>query len=307
MLIGALIGGIVNLATNWSSINTFGEGLAYFGIGAAAGVAGALTGGATAGAMKLGGFVSGAVSGAAGGASSGLITGSGNAWMQGANFGQGLKAGALAAGIGAGTGALFGGVTRGIADYRKGYNFWDGSKVDEFIDGTLSTGWDDYSDSYNSSQKAYHDTEYLKQRINEDFGVNEGDYNINKITTRSSSGYKITQTGKYINPKTNSVIGGYCRSFSSGYSELHISPFTTNSDAITFKAVVGHELIHAYHHYSIPSINYNKVYSERVAYRYTHDVYLHNAHFSDALKVMYEAKSLDYWGYSPMNYHYHPF
>lgn len=91
------------------------------------------------------------------------------------------------------------------------------------------------------------------------------------------------------------------------YSELHISPFTTNSDAITFKAVVGHELIHAYHHYSIPSINYNKVYSERVAYRYTHDVYMHNARFSDALKVMYEASSLDYWGTSPMNYYYHPF
>ena len=132
LVIGALIGGIVNIATNLGHIDTFGEGLAYFGIGAAAGVIGAATGGAAAGAMKLGGFVSGAVSGAAGGASSGFITGSGNAWMQGANFGQGLKAGAIAAGIGAGSGALFGGLTRGIVDYRKGYNFWDGTKITNY-------------------------------------------------------------------------------------------------------------------------------------------------------------------------------
>jgi RHS repeat-associated protein len=77
LLIGALIGGVVNLATNWTHIDTFGEGLAYFGIGAAAGAIGAATGGAVSGAMKLGGFISGAVSGAAGGASSGMITGSG--------------------------------------------------------------------------------------------------------------------------------------------------------------------------------------------------------------------------------------
>ena len=307
LLIGALIGGIVNVATNLGHIDTFGEGLAYFGIGAAAGVIGAATGGAAAGAMKLGGFVSGAVSSAAGGASSGFITGSGNAWMQGANFGQGLKAGAIAAGIGAGSGALFGGLTRGIVDYRKGYNFWDGTKIDEFIDGTISTKWDDITDQYNSNQKAEYDTEFLKERINDNFGVSEGDYNINKITTRSSSGYKITSTGKYINPETNNVVGGYCLSSTSGYSELHISPFTTQSNALDFKAVVGHELIHAYHHYSIPSISYNSVYSEKVAYQYTHNVYLHNAHFSDALKVMNTAMSLGYWGNSPMNYYYYPF
>ena len=69
------------------------------------------------------------VSGAAGGASAGFITGSGNAWMQGANFGQGLKAGAIAGGIGAGTGALFGGLFQGYIDHKQGYSFWDGTKT----------------------------------------------------------------------------------------------------------------------------------------------------------------------------------
>ena len=307
LVIGALIGGIVNLATNWNSINTFGEGLAYFGIGATAGVVGAATGGAAAGAMKLGGFVSGAVSGAAGGASSGFITGSGNAWMQGANFGQGLKAGAIAGGIGAGTGALFGGLTRGFVDYRKGYSFWEGKRIDEFIDGSISSAWDDCTNQYNSSQKAEYETELLKERINEDFGVTEGEYNIDKITTRSSGKYRITSTGKYINPETNNVIGGYCEQTTSGYSELHISSHTTLSNDIHFKAVTGHELIHAYHHYTIPNASYNRTYSERVAYQYTREVYLNNGCLTDALKVMYKAMSLNYWGNAPMNYYYHPF
>ena len=307
LVIGALIGGIVNLNSNWGRINTFGEGLAYFGIGAAAGAIGTVVGGAAAGAMKLGGFISGAVSGAAGGASSGMITGSGNAWMQGATFGQGLKAGAIAAGIGAGTGTLLGGLTRGVIDYRKGFDFWDGTRIDEFIDGTVSTEWDDFTDQYNSSQRADYDTEFLKDRVNDSFGVSEGDYNINKITTRSSPGYKITDTGKYVNTENNKVVGGYCRSFSSGYSEIHISPYTTNLDAINFKAVVGHELIHAYHHYTIPSSSFNRTYSERVAYRYTRNIYLQNGQFSKAVKVMTTALKLNYWGNAPMNYSFHPF
>ena len=306
LVIGALIGGVVNLATNWGHINTFGEGLAYFGIGAAAGAIGAATGGAAAGAMKLGGFVSGAVSGAAGGASSGFITGSGNAWMQGANFGQGLKAGAIAAGIGAGTGALFGGLTRGIVDYRKGYDFWNGTKIDEFVDGSVLTEWDDFTDQYNSSPKAEFDTEFLKDRIKDNFGVSEGDYNINKITTRTSSGYKITSTGKYINSE-NKVVGGYCRSSTAGYSELHISPYTTQSSIIDFKATVGHELIHAYHHYAIPSDLFHKTYSERVAYRYSRNIYLHNGQITNAVRVMKTALSLNYWGSVPLNYTNYPF
>jgi hypothetical protein len=281
LLIGALIGGVVNLATNWTHIDSFGEGLAYFGIGAAAGAIGAATGGAVSGAMKLGGFISGAVSGAAGGASSGMITGSGNAWMQGANFGQGLKAGAVAAGIGAGTGALFGGLTRGIVDYRKGYDFWDGSMIDEFISG--GTVLDPVSSNYNSSTQAEINDQLLSDRMFDEFNVQEGDYGINKITTKVSKGYQVTTNGQFVNADKGYEVGGYTRRFTSGFSEIHISPKYTSSSVVDFRAVAGHELIHAYHHNTI--LSYNSIYSERVAYKYTFEVYMKNHQYTNAFGV----------------------
>ncbi|MEM9687782.1 MAG: RHS repeat-associated core domain-containing protein, partial [Bacteroidota bacterium] len=61
IVIGAVVGGVVNLATNWNSIDNFWEGLSAFGVGAGAGALTAATGGAgagfwaTAGVASLGG------------------------------------------------------------------------------------------------------------------------------------------------------------------------------------------------------------------------------------------------------------
>lgn len=301
LVIGAAIGGIANLASNWGKIDTFGEGLAYFGIGAAAGALGAATGGAAAGAVKFGGLVGGAISGAVGGASSGMITGAGNAWMQGANFGQGLKAGVIAAGIGAGTGAVFGGLSRGIIDYRKGFDFWDGGITEEFSSGTINTDpiWEDY----NSSTLAETNDDFLKARIKDVFNMSEGDLGIEKITTKTSNGYKLTTSNRYVNPKTGSIVDGYHRHFSGGVSEIHISSHTTLGDIVDFKAVVGHELIHAYHHYYIP--NCSTIFSERVAYEYTFNTYALNGQMSKALAIPLNAAmnpSGCFWGTYPLEY-----
>ena len=119
IVIGAAIGGIANLATNWGKIDTFGEGLAYFGIGAGAGALGAATGGAAAGAIgtatTLGSSVmNGAVSGAVGGFAGGFTTGAGNAMIQGCNIGEAFSAGMTAGGKGALIGGVVGGVAGGI-------------------------------------------------------------------------------------------------------------------------------------------------------------------------------------------------
>ena len=255
LIIGAAIGGIANLATNWGKIDTFGEGLAYFGIGAAAGALGAATGGAAAGAIKFGGFVSGAISGAVGGASSGMITGSGNAWMQGANFGQGLKAGAIAAGIGAGTGAVFGGLSRGIMDYRKGFDFWDGSKVinHEIGDVPISELYPNENldlESYNQYTDAA-DARF-RYRTKSVFGVEqgEGDLGIDLITTKTNKGYTLMTDGTYATAEGRGSLG-YTYQTTAGYTEVHVSPYAAFHKSIAiFKATVGHELTHAYH-YSI--------------------------------------------------------
>ena len=47
--VGAIIGGVINLATNWDNIDGFWEGLAAFGVGAGSGALTAATGGASLG------------------------------------------------------------------------------------------------------------------------------------------------------------------------------------------------------------------------------------------------------------------
>ncbi len=119
IMIGAVIGGVTNLACNWGRIDTFGEGLAYFGIGAAAGALGAATCGAAAGAIGAAttlssSVASGAVSGAVGGFVGGFTIGAGNAMIQGCNIGEAFSAGMTAGGKGALIGGVVGVVAGGI-------------------------------------------------------------------------------------------------------------------------------------------------------------------------------------------------
>jgi hypothetical protein len=62
-----------------------------------------------------------------GGAASGFVAGSGNAWMGGAGFGQGLQSGLIGGGIGAVSGALIGGTIGAIQHQRQIYAFQKGN------------------------------------------------------------------------------------------------------------------------------------------------------------------------------------
>lgn len=129
ILAAAIIGGVVNWATHGAKFNL--KGLGYFAVGAAAGAAGAWAGGAAL--AQFGGmtsFASGAVSGAAGGAAGGFAGGTGNAWMGGASFANGMKSGLVGAGVGALTGGAIGGISSGISAIRQGNNFWNGQPTD---------------------------------------------------------------------------------------------------------------------------------------------------------------------------------
>ena len=140
LVIGAVIGGIVNWATHGCEFTW--KGLGYFGIGAAAGALGAGIGAGAATAMLTSavgfgaGFVGtatvvggagGFVSGMIGGMTSGLITGSANAWMNGASFGNGLSAG-LDSSIKSGIGGAVAGLTiGGLSAVNSGREFMSGS------------------------------------------------------------------------------------------------------------------------------------------------------------------------------------
>ena len=107
IVIGAVVGGVVNLATNWNNVDNFWEGLAAFGVGAGAGALTTTTGGATAGFFATTGAAIGAaaVGGAATGFTNNVIAQTGNGvGLNGVNWGQ------------AGMGAAVGGVA-GVASY----------------------------------------------------------------------------------------------------------------------------------------------------------------------------------------------
>jgi len=143
LAIAADIGGTMNLAMNANNIDNFGQGLAYYGIGAAAGAIGAGVGMGVNAAIAGGsfwagvagtstvvstGFASGFVSGAAGGFAGGFASGFGNAAMEPGNdlgdmFKSGWDYGWKGAVIGGVAGEIMGGIDAASHDR----NFWTGA------------------------------------------------------------------------------------------------------------------------------------------------------------------------------------
>jgi hypothetical protein len=149
LIIGAAIGGTVNLIANWKKVDTFWQGLGYFGVGAVAGALGAGVGAGISSAMAVGGsfgagfigssaamtatssFITGAAIGGGAGFTSGFATGLGNGLLGGQNFGQALWSGTKDGIIGGLSGAVLGGLAGGIDAVREGRRFWDGATVEK--------------------------------------------------------------------------------------------------------------------------------------------------------------------------------
>jgi RHS repeat-associated protein len=146
IVIGAAIGGVINWATHGFQFNA--KGLAYFGVGAAAGaltamgaagVSSALAGGSfTAGALgtssawactATSSFFSGAVIGAAGGLAGGFASGVGNSLVEGQNIGKALGNGVRDGLFGALSGGVIGGIAGGIDAALDNRRFFDGATV----------------------------------------------------------------------------------------------------------------------------------------------------------------------------------
>ena len=134
IIIGAIIGGVTNVAVHWNDLGGFWGALGYFGAGAAVGAVADLAAAGMAsvvgGAFAVqAGFGYGLAVGSSGGAVGGFIGGAGNAWINGASFSDGLKTGAASAGVGALTGGIIGGVSAGINAAQNGRDFWNGTKL----------------------------------------------------------------------------------------------------------------------------------------------------------------------------------
>ena len=143
LVVGALMGGMFNIIMNGTNIHNFWQGLGYFGIGAAAGAISAgiasgvnvaMTGGTftsgfvgTATGISSTGFISGALTGAASGFAGAFISNTGNAWMEGESFTNGIWNGIKGGSISALIGGAVGGLMGGIDALSKKTNFWTGN------------------------------------------------------------------------------------------------------------------------------------------------------------------------------------
>jgi len=153
LIIGGLIGGIVNWATHGCQFSW--KGLGYFGVGALAGAlsAGIGTGissllaggsfsagfmGTAAAKVAATSFLSGAAMGGGAGAAGGLISGMGNGLLGGQNFGQSVVSGLKDGLIGGLTGGVLGGVVGGISAIRQGRDFWDGFDYQKNLDDMIA-------------------------------------------------------------------------------------------------------------------------------------------------------------------------
>ena len=298
-----VIGALTNVFFQMISgnINSAGDFLFSVGIGGLAGMAGAAAGSAAAGAVGVGGFLGGAASGAASGAAAGAINGLGNSLIAGNNLSTAIGHGFFGGFMGALGGGLMGGLIQGISDYRNGFNFWNGYGFIEQELGIYVSKEDfDYyqrvAKSYNSCSYLSENDENLRNRVCDMFDV-DFDWGISKFTTYVDDNYGLTMDGIYVN-KTGGLVSGYTSNCLP--REVHISPYYASASNTEFIECIGHELIHAYHLYTIPS--YYRPYSERVAYQYSYNVYWRNGYYAKATRLVYLESLKGYWGPYPPQY-----
>lgn len=286
------IGAIMNAAIQGFTGNLHGGVGDFF---KAAGI-GALSGAAGAGAGSIlgtAGFVSGAINGTLGGFAGGMVSGAGNAWMDGASFGQGLKTGLIGGTIGGANGLLVGGLVSGITAVRHGGNFWSG-KGTTFISEMVASANDDLGGKY------FQDDITMKSYIESKNGWTEGKYGVDDISVEKSPGeyrrYFYDRENGVLNKmqlegagpmvRVNGVTVNHQPNFFASNNTIYLS---SRSSLAAFTETLNHELIHAYHHsLGLPSMlgrNFHTA-TENSAYTYTLLHTTSSAGYSSALRQL---------------------
>ena len=286
LILGAIIGGTMNWMMNgcqwtWKGLGYFGVGAlaGALGAGVGAGISSAMTAGGSFGAGFIGtstaastGFIAGAATGAGAGFSSGFVLGAGNAWMGGANFGQGLGQGFKGGLIGGASGALMGGIGGGIRAKRMGLNPWTGIGVGKPSYAEVPAGWTggDMGGELSGYTWAGEDINITDHTHSQFLGSSDyvSDATIGRGAYKESVGLVGDQL--YLGDKR---IAGACFPVQEGVftgvkGSIIISP-NASVYAADFHAILGHEVIHAYHYaYGIMDAFGNNV-SEYYAHKYS--------------------------------------
>ncbi len=247
-----VLGAMINIAfqTYAGNVSSMGDFFIAGTIGALSGAAGGFAGHAVAGAVGTIGFAGGAITGASGGFAGGFVGGTGNAWAAGADFGQGIRQGLIGGGFGAITGGLIGGLQGGINASRNGFDFWTGKGVsisEMSATATLPTDKGELTNINTSQQLTEHTFQNYANSEEYVQGVYKG---VERFHLAQQSGYYV-ENGQMFNATGVGVHGITVHvrtsTFGGGKSFIGVSP-----NMITYSnnlhAVLGHELIHAYHY-----------------------------------------------------------
>jgi RHS repeat-associated protein len=258
LLYTAAQSGLTNFISQASqgNINSFGDALSSFSIGAIGGAAryGASNFSNVPGALG-GGLIGGLTGGLIGGITSGL-----SSMSNGHNFSNGFW-----------PGALYGGISGTVSGAIAGYNLANEIGANE-LTGTLDYELKLNSDEIATLSEVYSENipdGYLSCVIREEFGYGVGDLNINKITSSETpSGYNLKEGLIY--SKEGDAIGGVTRSRVFGKTSIYMSPLVA-SHSIARLVVGGHELVHAwddYYNFRFRTVLVHTFYTEHNAYSF---------------------------------------
>ena len=176
----------------------------------------------------------------------------GNAWLNGANFKQGLNAGLAAGGISGTIGGVIGGALGGISAMKKQGNFFTGKgaiSIEESISDVSELGGDYFSDD-----------ELMKEYIESQIGWSEGDYGIMNISVEADP-QMMTLGSEYYRgdggilcraPRGGggvTELGGLTKTVNAGiFRSPRVSIYMSPHQSLSgFALTLNHELIHAYH------------------------------------------------------------
>ncbi len=241
LVVGAVIGGIVNATVNSKNIQSFADAGKYFGIGMISGALGAGIGtgvnvamaggsfgagfwGTTTGVSSIG-FVAGAATGASAGFAGGFVTGVGNSWLGGNNFRQGLWDGVKEGVMGALIGGVTGGIIGQLQHMNETYLFRKGCE-------TLGVGEGDPVPATDrfllDAQKAWHPNAPM-DKVG-DFTTENIPSGINMIDKNGNLAY-----GRTVPTSLNSKF--------TGISDVYFSKIAFSSAKQLF-VTMGHEFVH---------------------------------------------------------------
>ncbi len=283
MLVGATFGAAINIAMNFDNIRTDADIVNVATLGALGGAVGGAAGYGASYALSsvMGGMgaIGGGLSSAAGGFAGNFAGTSLTAWCTGATFGDGLMAGLKAGAIGGLTAGLIGAYNGAMDAISSGGNPWtgEGAIIGEYSISSEYSGSTREAQSnavkYNISYESEMNDRFLKKRTEDIFQVKEGTFNIETISTRGNiSRYGLTKEGQYVNLESKRLVRGYTTQVGINGSRVYVSPkYATTIDLAEFKATVGHELIHSFHHFDLGA-KFNRFDSEVSAYRYSYRV-----------------------------------